>query len=77
MALANRALKDLIEKKALRPPEKREAVTYLVAEYKLLVQSSCHSIGLSCEAYYKTPIYAARDAEVIKALNDLIERLPR
>ena len=37
MALENRALKDLIEIKALWPPEKREAVSYLISEHQLSV----------------------------------------
>lgn len=41
------------------------------------VQSSCSCIGISRAAYYRTPAYADRDAEVIKALNALIERHPR
>ena len=33
LALENHALKELIEKKALRPPAKRTAVTYLVEKH--------------------------------------------
>lgn len=41
------------------------------------VQSSCLCIGISRAAYYRAPVDADRDAEVIKALNALIERHPR
>jgi len=42
------------------------------------VRQSCHCIGLSRAAYYRTPAVASeRDAGVIAALNTLIERHPR
>ncbi|KAB0663828.1 IS3 family transposase [Oryzomonas japonica] len=78
MALENHASEDLIEKKPLRPPEKRDAAIYLVAEHRLSVQRSCRCIGLSRAAYYRVPVYASEtDHDVIKALNALVERHPR
>ncbi|MFO7607354.1 MAG: IS3 family transposase [Desulfurivibrionaceae bacterium] len=77
MALENRALRDLIEKKPIGPPEKREAATYLVAEHRLSVQQSCRCIGLSRAAYYRTPQARDRDAKVIDAINETIDRHPR
>ena len=68
-AAENRALKDLIEKKLQGCARNAK----LVAEYKLPLQSSCRCNGLSRAAYYKNPIHTDRDAEVIKALNPLIE----
>ena len=42
------------------------------------VQSGCRCIGLSRAAYYRRPVIASdRDADVITALNALIERHPR
>ena len=42
------------------------------------MQQSCHCIGLSRAAYYRIPAVASeRDAEVITALNTLIERHAR
>lgn len=73
MAIENRALKDLIEKKLQGCARNAK----LVAEYTLPLQSSCRCNGLSRAAYYKNPIHTDRDAEVIKALNPLIERHPR
>ena len=51
MALENRAMKDLIEKKILRPADKREDVTYLIAEHRLSVRRSCCCLRLSRAAY--------------------------
>ena len=77
MALENQALKDLIEKKALRPSDKREAVTYLIAEHRMSVQRSCRCIGLSRAAYYRSPVAQDRNAEVIDAINSLLAKHPR
>lgn len=50
-------------------------MTYLISGHGLSVQRSCKCIGLSRAAYYKAPrAYRARDAEVIEALNALVER---
>lgn len=49
----------------------------MVAEHHLSVQRSCRCIGLSRAAYYRTPVMPDRDAEVIKAINDLIAKHPR
>ena len=40
-------------KKALTPPDRREAVEYLVAEQGLSVQRSCRAVGLSRSAWYR------------------------
>jgi putative transposase len=73
MAMENRALKDLIEKKTLRPPEKREAVIYLVAEHQLSIRQSCRCVGLSRAAFYRLPESRDCDAEVIDAINAMID----
>jgi len=50
-------------------------VAHLVEDHSLSVQRSCRCIGLSRAAYYKTPsAETGRDAEVIEAINGLIER---
>jgi putative transposase len=41
------------------------------------VQRSCCCLGLSRAAYYRTPQGSGGDAEVIKAINALIEKHPR
>ncbi|MBF0519979.1 MAG: IS3 family transposase [Nitrospirae bacterium] len=71
LALENRALKDLIEKKFIRPSGKRQAVKYLVMEHRLSIQKSCLCIGLSRAAYYKQTV-GNSDTEVIDAINELI-----
>lgn len=44
----------------------------------LSVARSCRCVGLSRATYYETPVdWSARDAEVIDALNQLVETNPR
>ena len=64
MAMENRALKDLTEKKTLGPPEKRGAVIYLVAEHQLSVRQSCRCVGLSRAAFYAPPQDRDGDVEI-------------
>jgi putative transposase len=52
-------------------------VTYLIAEHQLSVQRSCRCIGLSRAAYYVLPKRSDRDAEVIVAINAVIDQHPR
>ncbi|WP_136468759.1 transposase, partial [Flagellimonas onchidii] len=47
LAFENNALKNLIEKKALRPAEKREAVGYLAKEEGLSIRRACVAVSLS------------------------------
>jgi len=50
-------------------------VEHLVVSHSLPVQRSCECIGLSRAAYYREPQECPdRDAEVIEALNEMIER---
>ena len=49
----------------------------MIAEHQLSVQRSCNCIGLSRAAYYRAPQGNDRDAEVIEAINALIEKHPR
>jgi len=41
------------------------------------VQRSCRCVGLSRAAYYRSPSQEGRDAEVVEALNALIDKHPR
>ena len=50
---------------------------YLVAEHKLSIQRSCRCVGLSPAAYYTPPRGGDRDAEVVDAINAMIDRHPR
>ncbi|MEM7292043.1 MAG: IS3 family transposase [Pseudomonadota bacterium] len=76
LAMENNALKDLIDKKPLRPLEKREAVDFLVAEHGMSKARSCKAMKLSRSAYYRKVI-SKDDHEVIDALNALVEKHPR
>lgn len=50
----------------------------MVVEYRLSVQRSCRCVGMSRAAFYKIPTaFAERDADIIKALNEMIERHAR
>ena len=53
LALENTALKDLIEKKALRPPERRMAVDYLIDVHGLSIRQACANAGLARAAWYR------------------------
>jgi len=52
-------------------------VQYLVVEHNLSVQRSCKCIGLSRAAYYSAKSDEDRDAEVIIAINAVIEKHAR
>jgi len=52
-------------------------VLYLIAEHHLSVQQSCRCLGLSRAAYYRTPLGSERDADIIQALNALLDKHPR
>ncbi|MGE0478761.1 MAG: IS3 family transposase [Nitrospirales bacterium] len=78
LALENRALKDLLGKKALTPSDKRAAVTTMQQTHGLSVVRSCQAVGLSRSAYYHgSTDWQMRDASVIKALNQLVDAHPR
>ena len=62
--------------KALRPPEKREAVGYLVAVHRLRKTRACCAMKLSRPTYYRV-LQHRDDREVIDALNALVEKHPR
>ena len=64
-------------KKTLGPPEKREAVNYLVAQHQLSVRQSCCCVGLSRAAFYHHQQDRNKDAEVMDAINTMIDRHPR
>lgn len=51
---------------------------YLVAEHSLSIRKSCFCIGLSRAAYYRTTqTWLDKDAEIIRALNELVEKHAR
>jgi hypothetical protein len=65
-------------KKALKPPEKRQAVKYMQDTHGLSVVRSCQYASLARSVYYREPLaWRVRDAEIIDALDALIEGYPR
>ena len=77
LAMENRALKDLIEKK-LGPPEKRGAISYLLTVHAFSIRRGCQSVGISRAAYYRNLcLQRPEDQAVIDALNTLVEKRPR
>jgi putative transposase len=60
------------------PLAKREAAMRLVTEHGLSVAQACRAVRFSRAAYYRAPRSAvSRDAEVITALQRVLERSPR
>jgi putative transposase len=59
------------------PSAKREAIAILVEEFGLSISRACRIVRFSRAAQYRTPRSALdRDAEVITALNELVDRHP-
>ncbi|WKB50821.1 IS3 family transposase [Eleftheria terrae] len=75
LALENAAIKDVLFKKVLTPSAKRQVVQVMVTEHRLSIARACTVAGLSRAAYYKTPVLPQeKDAEVIDALNGVVEK---
>lgn len=55
----------------------REAVNYLITEHLMSVLRSYRCLGLSRAAYYKSPAAQDRDADVVDAINMLLDKHPR
>ncbi|EOW6930333.1 TPA: IS3 family transposase [Serratia marcescens] len=76
LSLECRALKDVIEKKPLKPAIKRELVSYLAAQFAMSIRQACRTLPLSRTVYFFQPD-TRRDEPVILALTELAERYPR
>ncbi|EEU9378877.1 IS3 family transposase [Escherichia coli] len=76
LSLENRALKDVIEKKPLKPAIKRELVSYLKETFSMSVRQACRTLSLSRTVYFYRPD-SGRDEPVIQALTEAAERYPR
>ncbi|WP_431225324.1 IS3 family transposase [Serratia sp. L9] len=76
LSLECRALKDVIEKKALSPAIKRELVSYLTAQFTMSIRQACRTLSLSRTVYFYQPD-TRRDEPVIQVLTELAERYPR
>ncbi|HAG1883052.1 TPA: IS3 family transposase [Salmonella enterica] len=75
LSLENRALKDVIEKKPLKPASKRELVTHLITTFGLSIRQACRSLNMSKTVYHYRPD-TTRDEPVIVALQAVAERYP-
>ncbi|MEO6752921.1 MAG: IS3 family transposase [Chthoniobacteraceae bacterium] len=75
LAMENHALKELIEKKPLRPVERREAVGWLIEEQKIPVARACKALRCSRSGWYR-PVTVGRlgDEEVVTKLNEVVAR---
>ncbi|HBW8316255.1 IS3 family transposase [Klebsiella pneumoniae] len=76
LSLECRALKDVIEKKPLKPAIKRELASYLITQFAMSVRQACRTLSLSRTVYF----YQAdtrRDEPVIEALSVMAERYPK
>ena len=79
LSLECRALKDVIEKKALKPAIKRELVSYLTAQFAKSIRQASRTLSLSRTVYVYQPD-TRRDEPVIQLLTELAElaeRYPR
>ena len=61
----------------MRPPAKRDAAAFLVAEHGLSKKRACAAVGLSRAAFYRPLPDSSRDDAVVAALNELVEKHPR
>lgn len=76
LSLENRALKDVIEKKALKSAFKSELVTHLITTFGLSIRQACRSHNLSRTVYHYRPDNT-HDEPVITVLQASAERYPR
>nr|WP_275984253.1 IS3 family transposase [Klebsiella pneumoniae] len=76
LSLECRALKDVIEKKPLKPAIKRELVSYLTAQFAMSLRQACRILSLSRTVFRYQPD-TQRDEPVIMALTVAAERYPR
>ncbi|MFW5389475.1 IS3 family transposase [Yersinia sp. 2544 StPb PI] len=73
LSLECRALKDVIEKKPLKPAIKRELVNYLTAQFTMSIHQACRTLSLSRTVFRYQPD-TRRDEPV---LTEAAERYPR
>ncbi|WP_419146455.1 IS3 family transposase [Klebsiella pneumoniae] len=76
LSLECRALKDVIEKKPLKPAIKRELVSYLTAQFAMSLRQACRILSLSRTVFRYQPD-TQRDEPVIMALTVAAVRYPR
>ncbi|CCI77761.1 unnamed protein product [Klebsiella pneumoniae subsp. rhinoscleromatis SB3432] len=76
LSLECHALKDVIEKKTLKPAIKRELVSYLTAQFAMSLRQACRTLSLSRTVFRYRPD-TRRDEPVIMALTVAAERYSR
>ena len=76
LSLECHALKDVIEKKTLKPVIKRELVSYLTVQFAMSLRQACSILSLSRTVFRYQPD-TQRDEPVIMALTVAAERYPR
>ncbi len=67
LSLEHTILKGIIEKKALKPAEKRELVDYAITTHQTSLRTACKVVGISRSSYAYEPD-TTRDQVVIEAL---------
>ncbi|WP_097010305.1 IS3 family transposase [Pseudodesulfovibrio profundus] len=75
LSLENMALKDVIEKKPLRPVQRKEFVMHMVNAFELSLRKACAAMGIS-RSYYAYKPHPRDDSDVIAALTELAEKKP-
>ncbi|MBU1249255.1 MAG: IS3 family transposase [Proteobacteria bacterium] len=75
LSLENIMLKDVIEKKPLRPVQKKELVTHAVVVHAMSVRKACMALRVS-RSYFAYEPKPRDDNEVIAVLTELAEKKP-
>ncbi|QEW31425.1 IS3 family transposase [Erwinia billingiae] len=76
LSLECRALKDVIEKKPLKPAIKLELVSYLTTQFTMSIRQACKTLSLSRTVFLYQPD-TRRDEALIQGLTEAAERYPR
>ena len=61
----------------MKPPEKRDAAAFLVAEHGLSKKRAAAAVRISRAALYRGPRQSPNDGDVVDALNGVVEKHPR
>ncbi|MCD1127499.1 IS3 family transposase [Jinshanibacter sp. LJY008] len=75
LSLDHEILKDVVGKKTLTVPEKRELVRYVMTEHQTSERRGCRMIGISRSLLHYRP-NTERDIPVIEALQNLADHYP-
>ncbi|WP_411202392.1 IS3 family transposase [Vibrio vulnificus] len=75
LSLEHRILKDIVEKKPVKPAIRRELVEYARQRHNASVRLACRAVGISDSVYRYQP-KANNDHEVIVELQKAVERYP-